>query len=197
MIMRRVLSIRLFVVALILLTACAGNNKVADKDQNALTEGLVYGKGHSFWISAPNGWILDNSSGVNRGLYAVFYPKGLTWKNSTAVMYANTARKKADESLEDFIKGDTDNFKEKGSPNITIAKAEPIKTKDGKLAQVRLFTGDQWANSEAVAYIPENKVIVMIVLTSRTETDFKKSLGAFQALVGSYQFLAEDVRIEK
>ena len=188
---------RLFIVALICLTSCAGNNKIANKDPNALTEGLVYGSGHSFWISAPNGWILDNSSGVNKGLHAVFYPKGSTWENSIAVMYVNTAERKPDESLDDFIKGDTENFKKKGSPNIKIQNAEPIKTKDGKIARVRLFTGDQWENSEGVAYIQENKVIVVIVLTSRTAADFQKSLSSFQELVKSYQFFTEDVRVEK
>jgi len=142
----------LFIVALICLTSCAGNSKVINKDPNALTEGLVYGSGHSFWISAPDGWILDNSSGVSQGLHAVFYPKGSTWKDSIAVMYVNTAERKPGESLDDFIKGDTDSFKEKGSSNIKIQNAEPIKTKDGKIAQVRLFGGDQWGNSESVAY---------------------------------------------
>jgi hypothetical protein len=187
----------LFIVALILLTSCAGNSKVVNNNPISSSNGLVYGSGHSFMISAPIGWVLDNSSGVNQGLHAVFYPKGSTWKDSITVMYVNTAERKPDESLDDFIKGDTDNFKEKGSSNIKIQNAEPIKTKDGKTAQVRHFRGDQWGNSESVAYIQENKIIVMIVLTSRTDSDFQKSLSAFRSLVESYQFFTEDVRIEK
>jgi hypothetical protein len=180
---------------LLLLAACA-MNKEANKKGDA-TEGLVYGENHAFWVSAPDGWILDNESGSRQGLYAVFYPKGTSWKSSNAVMYVNTSARKDKDRLEDFIAGDVEHFKDNGSRSIKITNADPIKTKDNKLAQVKLFSGDQWNNNEVAAYIQENKIFVMIVLTSRTESDFHNSFEAFQALVRSYQFLTEDVQIEK
>lgn len=191
--MRNYLVLILLVVFMCSPVAFAGN----DNGIENLTEGLVYGKGHAFWVSAPIGWILDNESGVKQGLHAVFYPKGSTWKDSSVVMYVNTVFRKPDDSLENFIKEDIETFKEKGSNNIKVITADNIKTNDGKDARVRVFTGDKWGNYEAVAFIPENKIFVMIVLTSRVESGFQKSLESFRSLVGSYKFWTEEVHIEK
>ena len=45
--------------------------------------------------------------------------------------------------------------------------------------------------------IEEEKVVVLIILTSRTKKDFESSLSAFQELVGSYLFLTDKVVTEK
>ena len=56
-----------------------------------LQQGLVYGASHAFYVEAPQGWILDNTAGVNQGLHAVFYPGGSRWEDAAAVIYVNTA----------------------------------------------------------------------------------------------------------
>jgi len=43
------------------------------------------GQDHSFIISAPKGWVLDNQSGQSDGLQAVFYREGQTWSGASAV----------------------------------------------------------------------------------------------------------------
>ena len=60
-----------------------------------LGTGIVYGDNHAFAVKAPQGWALDNKSGVSNGIHAVFYPLGSTWQDSRAVMYVNTASKDA------------------------------------------------------------------------------------------------------
>ena len=60
-----------------------------------LNSGNVYGRDHSFTLSAPDGWTLDNSSGVSQGLHAVFSPTGSSWKDGVAVMYARVIHKDA------------------------------------------------------------------------------------------------------
>jgi len=167
------------------------------KGNGDFSVGLVYGKGHAFFISAPEGWVLDNSSGVKQGLCAVFYPKGATWQGSPVVMYVHSVTRRPNENVDDFIKEDVRQFKKKGSSDLKVVASDAIKTKDGNVAQVRIFTGDRWGNSEAVAYISENKIFVIIAFTSRTLEGYKKYFGAFQSLVGSYQFVTEDVHIEK
>jgi hypothetical protein len=44
--------------------------------QNKYPGGIVYGPKAAFNVSAPNGWVLDNESGVPQGEPCVLYPKG-------------------------------------------------------------------------------------------------------------------------
>ena len=157
--------------------------------------GIVYGKDHAFGISAPKGWILDNSSGVSQGLHAVFYPKGGSWQESPAVMYANTASRKSEgnETIEKLIAFDIGQFKS-NNPDVKIADLGSFLTKDKKKAIVKTFAYTQY---EAVAYIEEETIIAMLVLTTRTEEQFKNSIPAFRELVSSYFFMTKDVRIPK
>src|SRR5215212_8811361 len=53
--------------------------------------GIVYGPKGAFTISAPEGWVLDNESGVQQGLPCVLYPKGESWAEARTVMYAKIA----------------------------------------------------------------------------------------------------------
>src|SRR5688572_8354244 len=53
--------------------------------------GIVYGPKAAFNIRAPEGWVLDNRAGVSQGLPCVLYPKGSTWADADAVMYAKIA----------------------------------------------------------------------------------------------------------
>ncbi len=43
--------------------------------QDKYKGGIVYGPKAAFNISAPEGWVLDNESGVNQGLPCVLYRK--------------------------------------------------------------------------------------------------------------------------
>jgi hypothetical protein len=179
-----------FVVAALLTCTAASSG-----DAGSGHVGIVYGKGHAFGVTAPAGWVLDNHSGRSAGIVVVFYPERSSWKNATAVMYANTARRPADTSLESFITEDWQRFKANGA-DVKMVAGPPETTADNKQAQVRYFSGDKWDNREAVAYIQEDNVFVMLVLTSRTQESYNLALPAFQQLVKSYNFLTKAVDIE-
>jgi hypothetical protein len=164
------------------------------KDGNS---GIIYGQDHAFTLTAPTGWVLDNTSGVSQGLQAVFYPEDSSWQKGTVGMYANAYHKKdvKEEPLEKVIADDIAEYKKK-SPEIRVKNAEPLPTREdarakGKKATIKYFTGDASGNYEAVAYIDEGKVVVMLVLTARNEKDFESSLSSFKELVGSYLFLGD------
>ncbi len=190
---RRNLIILFFVLVAIL----AGEVLADDSSENIPNTGIVYGKDHAFSLTAPDDWVLDNNAGRSMGLHAVFYREESSWKNATAVMYANTAHKSVEgnETLKNLIKTDISRFK-KNSPGIKIIDAGEVKA-DGKRAVVRKFTGDKWGNYEAVAYIDESKVIVMLVITSRSKKDFQDFYPSFIELIKSYKFLTSDVIIKK
>lgn len=161
--------------------------------------GVIFGNNYSFTLTAPKGWVLDNSSGRGQGLQAVFYPKGSSWKTGAAVMYANVYQETdpSKESLQTVIANDVTEYK-KNSVDLKVVDAESILTRTDprsrdKKATVKHFTDDRNANTEAVAYIDEGKVVVMIVLSARSQRDFDSSLAAFKDLIGSYFFLGESV----
>ena len=166
----------------------------AEKEEDG-GAGILYGDDHAFIVYAPEGWVLDNTSGISQGLHAVFYPKGESWEKAVAVMYVNTAKREESETVFMLIEGDTARFRQ-NNPDVRVGKEPPITTSKGKEAEVRYFTSDQWGNSEAVAYIEEETIFVLIVLTSRTKEAFESAKSAFGELVKSYRFLTTDVTIE-
>ncbi len=163
---------------------------------------FIVGKDYSFTLSAPKGWIADSESGKSQGLPFVFYPKGSSWQKGIVGMYA-TVYPKAENggTLEKFIERDISDFKSKSEKlKVTTADAlTTVKDAQGKerKVEVRYFTGDQFGNYEAVAYIDEGKSVVSIILTSKTQEGFEASLPAFKELVTSYYFLTDKVKIEK
>jgi hypothetical protein len=52
---------------------------------------IVYGPKAAFNIAAPEGWVLDNESGLEQGLPCVLYPNGESWADARTVMYAKIA----------------------------------------------------------------------------------------------------------
>lgn len=167
----------------------AQTDKRAGDDDNS---GIIYGTDHAFVLTAPDGWVLDNASGVAQGLHAVFYPKGSSWKASPVVMYANVARKKSEkDALETIIESDIADFKRQ-SPDLKVEDAE-APAGSGKNVSIKYFAGDKFHNHEAVAYIGESKVVVMLVLSSKTKKGFDDALPAFKQLISSYHFLGDKV----
>jgi hypothetical protein len=178
---------------------CCANLSAQDKKQpEELKGGIIYGKDHVFALSAPKDWVLDNTSGVKMGLHAVFYPKGSSWENGAAIMYANTIRKNLEqkETLNQVIEFDLEGYK-KHSPTVKIADAGQLPTKrDEQKAVVKYFTGDRTGRYEAVAYIDEKKTVIVLVLTAKTKKDFEDALPSFKELVASYFFISDKVIIE-
>jgi hypothetical protein len=181
-------------VVLALSSADAAERRSANED--SLDTGIVYGDGFSYFLTAPEGWVLDNTAGVDLGLHAVFYPRGSTWTASPAVMYANTVeRDTVSQSLEAFI-ADVVQKTRAEAPTIRVRKVPALTTRDGKRAEIRVFTGDKRGNCDRVAFIPEGHIFVMVTLTSKTPHAYAQSTSAFDALVSSYQFFTEDVTVK-
>lgn len=150
--------------------------------------GIAHGKDHAYFLTAPEGWTLDTSCGAGQGIYCCFYPKGSNW-NGPVVMYSN-ASAKDDRTVLQAIEHDIKEFREK-SPHVKVDDGGVLTTSDGKKALVRNFTGDKWANHEAVGYVGEKSVVVNIVMTARKKGDYDASIPAFRKLVSSYKFITD------
>lgn len=172
---------------------------ISDKDSN-LKSGLVYGKDHSFFIDNPEGWILDNTQGKEFGLLAVLYPKGSSFKSAESVMYENIATKSPERgnNIEEIMRLDKLKF-QKGKPEMRVSVGNDIVTQDKKNAKVLIFSRDNLGiqTNEAVAYIDETKIVVLLVLSSQSEMSFKKAYPDFQKLVSSYGFFTDQVQFSK
>ncbi|PIP95171.1 MAG: hypothetical protein COW00_12670 [Bdellovibrio sp. CG12_big_fil_rev_8_21_14_0_65_39_13] len=152
--------------------------------------GIIWGQSHLFSLKAPKGWVLDNVSGRNNGLHAVFHPIGGSWANSKAVMYANVALKRTGQNnIDELVNFNLNEMKPK-SPNIKVRDLETITANNKKIILKEWL--NNMGNHEVVAYVEESKVIVLMVLTSRDEEEYTKSINAFRALVQSYKFYSDN-----
>ncbi len=76
-----------------------------------------------------------------------------------------------------------------------VAVGESISTADGKSAQVRSFSGDEWGNFEAVAYVEEDAVFAILVMSSKNQKIYEQSFEAFEDFVRSYHDVTD--RLQK
>ena len=183
-----------YALALVLLTlelSPAKDRTIADSlDDDQLRTGILYGDDHVFSLTAPSGWILDNTSGVSQGLHAVFYPVGGSWQNSKAVMYAKGSSKDLakNQTIQDFMSYDSAQFVAHRKP-ARIVDAAPITLADGRTACVRRFL---YSQNEIIAYIDEPKIVAMIILTARSSDDCQAAVPQFYELVKSYSYLGDN-----
>lgn len=161
---------------------------VSANGQNDNQTGMLFGENFVFYMTAPSGWLLDNQSGVTQGQHMVFYPQGGSWENSPVVAYGNsTPLTDRIRSVEDFVKQTVQKFRQGGSLLIKSRKQKTIPLVEGKKADIYYYTGDQWANYEAVGYILEKKTINFLVYTARDKSAFEASLDKFFEILRSYK----------
>ena len=156
--------------------------------------GFIWGKSHLYSLTAPKGWVLDNISGKQKNLHAVFHPEGSSWAHSTTAMYANTSiKEEGKNNINELINYTLNQFKK--SPNnkkTEVKNFETIKL-NGKDIVIKEWLNHTTLsnNYELTAYIEESKVIVILVLTSRDKKEFTKSIDSFKELVKSYKFYSD------
>jgi len=172
----------------------AGVSPTATKsDSNVRNAVVIEGDDHLFMVAAPKGWVLDDTSGLGSRIRCVFYPKGQTWAAAPTVMYVNpmhgyglkerTVSKMIDENEREF---------HKRAPKGHIVEAGTLKTAAGKSAKVRHFAYDGGEPTEAVAFVPENELVMLVVLSARDAKGFQSGLGPFRELVGTYAWVGSN-----
>ena len=186
----------IIIVQLVFYSIALCHSDSTSTNKENFNSGIIYGKDHAFMLTAAKDWVLDNSSGVNQGLQAVFYPKDQTWANSPVIVYARAITKnKLVNSIEGQVKATIEDFKNNGSPDIKAMYIEDINLDNNKSAKIYYYTGDRWNNYEAAAYINEAKTIIFIISSARGKQIFEKSISSFHEIVKSYMFISEDIII--
>jgi hypothetical protein len=151
---------------------------------------LLYGDDHVFAICAPQGWAVDDTSGLGSKIRVVLYPRGQKWDTAPTVMYVNPLHQdvKRPKALREMIDRDVVAFR-KANPKGVVLDGPVLPTATEKMATVRYFSHDGGKPHEAVAYVPEDELVMLLVLSSRTADGFQRALPAFQLLVKSYNFV--------
>ena len=154
---------------------------------------MVHGDNHSFLVCPPEGWVVDDSSGLGSRIRVVFYPNGQKWQTADVVMYANPLHqnKTAPRPLREMIARDVDQFRRQ-SPKARVTEVQAVTTIAKKTAEVRFFSPEGGLPTEAVAYVPEDDLVMLLVLNARTAAAFQGALPAFRWLVTNYQYIGSD-----
>jgi hypothetical protein len=152
--------------------------------QETFRGGIVYGPKAAFNISAPEGWVLDNQSGVSQGLPCVLYPKSESWADARTVMYAKIAGTQFEDVNAFVAMAITDMKAKHGAPKEKIASG---KTNDGYDYFINEYpatkTYSQW---ERVGYVQLPHAVAYIVLSSRDHASYQKDSGALQQVLKTF-----------
>ena len=185
-----------------ILTSVAFGAPVQDKakaGQSTSTgeSAILYGRNFSYAVSEPNGWVLDSQAGKSQDLSVVFYKRGQSWQNGDAVIYINLNSRRKGVSLEREAKEDVAEFS-KREPDLLIAPAQPLQTRDGRKALTYTFLHrDGKPPFEKTAYIQMPTITQTVVLTAKTRASYDAALPTFASIVGSLNFLTDKVTIKK
>jgi hypothetical protein len=172
------------------LVACGIVGTRADE----LVEGytVLKGDGYAFELKAPLGWVLDDKVGNSQGLNVVFYPENAGWDKSDVVCFARVrSLDNQVTGIEDQVKDTVKTLRENGSPKVEAKFIKTLTTQDASKAKIYYYSGDQFGNSEATAYIQAKSSVHYITLSARSPKAFHDALPAFDALVTSYEDLTK------
>lgn len=163
--------------------------------QDSIRTGLIYGHDHSYYLTTPPGWVIDNQNGRELGMNAVFYPKGSSWDDAETVMYTTyiSFDSSKNETVKDVIAADSIQYK-KTSPQLRIKKQTPVKIGKNKKAIVYSFSVE--GNYEIAAYLEEKKGVILIVISSKNKNGCINNYKSFESLIKSYRFLTDKVNIK-
>ncbi len=192
-------SMRFFATSMLLAAlafpAIAQQTKLGDdkvKPQNG-GAAIVYSDGGAFLIEGPKGWTTDREAGQRLGTCCVYYPAGATWDNAETVMYPNIATKgPGQKPLREFMAYDLADFREH-NPEMSYEDAEDIPLKNKRTANLRYFHNVNGGSSEAVAYVEEEKIIALVVVSSKTAKGLNETIPLLRSVLQTYAYM--DVKV--
>ncbi len=155
--------------------------------QKNYPRGIVYGPKAAFNIAAPEGWVLDNTSGAEQGLPCVFYRKGASWADAKAIMYAKIAGTQFEDVNAFVAMAIKEMQKTHDKPKEKIASG---KTRDGHDYFINEYSATKsYSQWERVAYIQLPHAVAYIVLSSRDKANYRKDSPALQEVLKTFVYL--------
>ncbi len=170
------------------------NAKPEDNARQKDAAAIIYAEGGAFVMAGPKGWIADHAVGESLGVCCVYYPEGSTWDNAETVMYPNIATKRrGQQTLKEFMDYDLAEFR-KNNPKMTFVDGEKISLKNNRTAILRYFSGINQSAYEVVAYIDEEKIVALVVLSSKTQKGLNDCMPLLRETLQTYAFMNVEFR---
>jgi hypothetical protein len=162
---------------------------------------ILYSEGGAFMIAAPKGWSLDREVGQRLGTCCVFYPESSTWDDAETVIYPNIVSKgPGQQTLHELMASDLNDFRDH-NPKMSFEDGEEIPLKNRRIAKVRYFYNVNQGSSEAVAYVDEEKIIALVVVSSKTKKGLNESIPLLRSALQTYAYMdvrfANNAKVEK
>lgn len=179
-------------IATLLLFFLVPNALLAADVPGLYPAGIVYGPKAAFKISAPDGWVVDNYSGVSQGLHCVLYPKDGSWSNSKVVMYAKIASPEFPEKSK-FIEFTVSYFKAYDS-QFTSKIVEEGKTKQGYKFTVNEYNRPSYPLYEQTAYIQLPEAVAYIVYSAPSKELRISEFPKFKETLNSFIYMPEYIQ---
>jgi tetratricopeptide (TPR) repeat protein len=163
--------------------------------QETFPRGIVYGPKAAFKIHAPEGWVLDNKSGVEQGFHCVLYPQGSSWSDAKTAMYAKIASTQF-EDVNEFVAWAIKEMEHvHGKPKEKIASGKTVDGHDYFINEYPATkTYSQW---ERVGYVQLPRAVAFIVLTSRDRANYQKDSGALQQVLKTFRYVEPELAQQK
>jgi hypothetical protein len=144
---------------------------------------------YSYSVAVPEGWVYSYKQASEFGVAFVLFHEGSSFHHSTAVMYATEV---CERECRGALRAEVDDVLRKAkakSPKLLVESREPITTRSGAAAEVRVLSGasDPRQAREALAFIAHREVIVLLVLSTRDTRSWDKDFAAFETAVRGYQ----------
>ena len=145
---------------------------------------IVHGPKGAFNITAPAGWVIDNTAGESDGLPCVLFRKGQTWQTADPLMYAKIAST-THEDAEAFAKtAIAEMKKERG--DYEVKRVASGKTKGGQSYFINHYSpSENYPRTERVAYVQMPNAVAYIVFSCDGEQALRKHQRALTDVVES------------
>jgi hypothetical protein len=181
------------VVAVLALPAVSQQTKPKQGTNGKNHTVILHSEGGSFAIEGPKDWIADRKVGRRLGVCCVYYPKG-SWDTAETIMYPNIVTKGPGKTtVQELMDSDLAKFR-KDDPGMSYVDGGDIPFND-RTAKLRYFHGVNKGSSEAVAYIDEEKIIALVVLSSKTEKGLIEALPLLLGILETYIYGVKAVGI--
>lgn len=133
------------------------------------------------------GWHRDEQQGQKLGIVALV-PEGYDFGNAEYIIYARAIQKTLqmdNPSLAGFIAQDAEDYKAL-YPGIKVAEGNLIKTANHQALRTLILIPAKTGRWEQITYHEDGSHFVILVLSSKTDTGFKKSRNQYLNLLSRY-----------
>ncbi len=161
-------------------------------DYNA---GICWDYNLAYYLKAAKGWRMDDSVAAANGWSAAFYPESLTAATSPIIVFP-VAYFKDDTNMTvyDVIAAYGEKFESDHGGSV-ISDQPSITAAAGSVAEVRRFANAAAKDYQMIAFYNVPNGVIALILASRSEQDFDRSVAAFRETAGTYIFVTDKTQV--